>query len=50
VKHRKALLAMALASSALLAAPAVKACGKRCGAKKEEAKCGARKDGKCAKK
>jgi len=40
---------MALASSALIAAPAVKACGKKCGSKKEQAKCG-KKDGKCAKK
>lgn len=49
MKHRKALLAMALASSALIAAPAVKACGKKCGSSKEQAKC-AKKDGKCAKK
>lgn len=50
VKHRKVLLAMALASSALVAAPVAKACGKRCAAKSEQTKCGPRKDGKCAKK
>jgi hypothetical protein len=49
MKHRKALLAMALASSALVAMPAVAACGKKCGANKEQSKC-AKKDSKCAKK
>ena len=49
MKHRKALLAMALASSALAAMPAIAACGEKCGANKEPSKC-AKKDSKCAKK